>query len=643
MKTVKAKLTLIILSCLWILANFLTSCQKENRLNSPDGNVSVTFHINEGVPSYSLRYDGNSIFSNSHLGVVIDKKPYGKLSAESIEKSSFDETWQPVWGKVSSIRNRYNEWKIKLKETDPPHRSVTIIMRAYDDGIAIRYQIGKEDKSEEFTITDDLTHFNFTGNHTWWSANGERENLGPLPLSDLPENILTPMVIKYDSDYHVAIHEAAIFDFAKTTLTPAGVDFSLKSHISPSTGKSGDKTSWHVILLGHHPGDLIESNLLVNLNPPNKIDDSSWIEPGKSMWDWRVWGYVAPDGFEYGLNTESHRRFVDFAAEHNIRYMLLDADWYGPEFSETSDPTSARSGIDIENFMAYAKANNVKVLLYLNDVGAKKYGLENILSKFHEWGAAGVKYGFMIDKGQKKVRNTRKIVELCAKYNLLVDFHDNPIPPSGDRRTWPNLVTREYCHSQADAKKSYFPETAVSSAFINMIAGPLDMCNGWYGLNGAESRVKVFQPIPGTAAAETAKLIVFYSGLSVLPDAPEEYMKKSDLFAIIESLPDTYDEMRVLNGDIDGFITVARRKGDNWYVGSLTNREARTLEIPLTFLSEGVEYKALTGEDSPGTHYLNNKESYIVQEATVTSSSVIKVRMAPGGGFAMNLIKIDQH
>ncbi len=631
----------VLIYALWFLTIIFSSCQHEKVLNSPDGHVRVTFDIVEGLPVYSLGFDGKTIIENSPLGLIINNKPYQNLSIESIETSQIDETWQPVWGKVSMIRNRCNEWQVHLLEKNEQGRSLTIIMRAYDDGIAIRYQPGEAGDDEPFTVTEDLTHFNFTDDHTWWSANGENANLGPLPLSRAPENILTPMVIRCDRNRYLAIHEAGIYEFAKMTLTPSDDKFSLKSHMASSSGISGDKTSWRTILLGRHPGDLIESNLLVNLNPPCKIDDPSWVAPGKTMWDWRVWGYVAPDGFEYGLNTVSHKRFVDFAAGHNIRYMLLDADWYGPEFSETSNPTSARSGIDIEDFMAYAKAKNVKVLLYLNDVGAKKYGLENILSKFHEWGAAGVKYGFMRDKGQKKVRNTRKIVELCAKYDLLVDFHDNPIPPSGDRRTWPNLVTREYCHSQADAKKSYFPETAVSSAFINMIAGPLDMCNGWYGLTEAENRVKVFQPIPGTVAAETAKLIVFYSGLSVLPDAPEEYMKKADIFTIIESLPDTYDEMRVLGGDIDSYITVARRKGDNWYVGSLTNREARTLEIPLTFLARDVEYKALIGEDTPSTHYIDNKERYNVRDAMVTAASVIKAKLAPGGGFAMRLRPSD--
>jgi len=208
---------------------------------------------------------------------------------------------------------------------------------------------------------------------------------------------------------------------------------------------------------------------LVNLNEPCKIEDTSWIKPGKSLWDWRVWGYRAQDGFEYGLNTKSHKRLIDFASENNIQYLLIDADWYGSEFSETSDPTTSREGVDIVDCMQHAKSKNIGVILYLNDIGARKFGLERVLEQFSEWGASGVKYGFMRGSPEEKVRQTRKVVELCARYKLMVNFHDYPIPPSGDSRTYPNLVTKEFGHSQADAQRSYFPETAVNQPLINMM------------------------------------------------------------------------------------------------------------------------------------------------------------------------------
>jgi glycosyl hydrolase family 97 len=400
-------------------------------------------------------------------------------------------------------------------------------------------------------------------------------------------------------------------------------------------------TSWRVILAGKTPGDLLESNLLVNLNPPCKIEDTSWIKTGLSMWDWRVWGYTAPDGFVYGLNTSSHKRAIDFASENNIDFLLMDADWYGPEFSKNSDPTKSTKEIDIKENLRYAKEKGVGIILYLNDIGAKKFGLEWVLKQFSDWGAAGVKYGFMVGTGQQKVLQTRRIVELCAKYKLTVNFHDNPIPPSGDERTWPNVVTREYCHSQADAKYSYYPETAVSSAFINQLSGPTDMCSGWYGFEGNEVRSKVFRFIPGTVAAENAKLVVFFSGISVLPDAPEEYMRKADLFDFIKKLPNSFEEIKVLDGDIESFITVAKRAGENWYLGSLTTRKPRTITIKLDFLSQDTKYKATLFEDSRDTHFIKNRESYQLRQLDVTKDTELRVWLAPGGGNAILIEPVD--
>ncbi|MCD6347134.1 MAG: glycoside hydrolase family 97 catalytic domain-containing protein, partial [Bacteroidales bacterium] len=308
------------------------------------------------------------------------------------------------------------------------------------------------------------------------------------------------------------------------------------------------------------------------------------------------------------------------------------------EFSATSDPTSAREGVDIVEYMRYAREKKVGVILYLNDVGAKKFGLERVLKQFADWGAAGVKYGFMRGTAEQKVIHTRKVIELCAKYHLMVDFHDNPVPPSGDRRTWPNLMTKEFGHSQADAMKSYFPKTAVISPFVNMIAGPLDKCDGWFDLNTAQSRVKVFQEIPGTVAAEVAKLIVNYSGWNILPDSPEEYLKKDDLFDCIRKMPAQFDCFKVLDGQIGEYITVARGAGDNWFIGSLTNREARNINIDFSFLPDGESYQATFYEDAEATHFLKNKEAYQIRKQIVNSNTRLTIRMAPGGGHAIYLL-----
>jgi len=615
---------------------------QEHSINSPDGNISIIFSVKEDSPAYSVMRNERIILAPSRLGILLDQSYSGKFEVIDYKIQEINETYETVWWKNKGVKNHANEMTIFLKEIGGNNKKLNITFRAYDDGAAFRYEIPKQERLKEYVIEEDLSEFAFDDDYLWWSANGERDNLGPISLNILRESIFAPMVLELSKDLYVGIHEAAIYDFANFKIKKSRQNTLQCDLQGASKGVTGMKTSWRAIIIGERAGDLIESNLLVNLNPPCKIKDTSWIKPGRSMWDWRSWGYTASDGFTYGLNTPSHKRHIEFAAENNIQFLLMDADWYGPEFSENSDPTQANKEIDIEENMRYAKEKGVGIILYLNDVGAQKFGLERILKQFHEWGASGIKYGFMKASGQEKVLYTRKVVELCATYKLTVNFHDNPIPPSGDERTWPNVMTREYCHSQADAKYSYYPETAVSSSFINLMAGPVDMCNGWYAFEEAESRPKVFKFLPGTVAAENAKLVVVFSGVSVLPDAPEAYLEKADMFDFIKSLPTSFDEYKVLDGDVESFISVARRAGDNWYIGSLTTREPRTLKLKLDFLKPNVQYKAYLYEDATDTHFLDNREAFKIRKLEVDSTTELSVYLAPGGGNAIRIEKMSQ-
>ena len=613
---------------------------QEYRIQSPEGNISLSFVLINDAPTYLVDAYNKTVLTKSRLGLKLDKQLSEKFKIINQQYSEVNDSYETIWWKNKLIRNHANEMTISLEDLDKPGLKINITFRAYNDGVAIRYTIPDQPSFATFSILEDQTEFSFDDDYLWWSANGERDNLGPVSLNILPESVYAPMVLQLSEDLYVGLHEAAIYDFANFKFKKSRQNTLQCDLQGTSKARTGMHTSWRAIIIGENPGDLLESNLLINLNPPCKIKDTSWIKPGRSMWDWRTWGYNAQDGFIYGLNTPSHKRHIDFAAENNIQYLVMDADWYGPEFDENSDPTKSNKAIDIEENMRYAKEKGVGIILYLNDVGARKFGLERVLKQFHEWGASGIKYGFMRASGQEKVLYTRKVVELCAKYQLTVNFHDNPIPPSGDERTWPNIMTREYCHSQADAKYSYYPETAVSSSFINSMAGPVDMCNGWYAFEGAESRPKVFKFLPGTVAAENAKLIVVFSGISVLPDAPEAYLEKSDLFDFIKSLPTHFDDFKVLGGNIERYISVARRSGDSWFIGSLTTRESRTIALKFDFLDPNAKYKAYLYEDTRNTHFLDNRESYQVREIEVDSTTELSVYLAPGGGHAVRIERI---
>ncbi len=630
----------VFLVCIASLLFF--SCSKDHSIfYSPDENITLEVVLRDNTPFYTLLYHSDTIVTDSELGLILNRGKINFLGIEKIEEYTMDETWELVWGKYSSIRNNYTEITYSFESfLENSALQIMIQFRIYNDGLAIRYILPEQKCGDTFfTIEEDDTHFNFNSDHILWATNREMPNIGPVRISDFKEigkdELQTPVVFIADNDNYIGIHEADISNFAHIHLKKSEHEYGFRSTVLPSSGNYPDTTSWRVLLLGKSPGELIESNILENLCPPPLKNDFSWVMPGKSMWDWRVWKYVTDDGYEYGLNTDSHKRFIDFASENNIQYLLIDADWYGPEFSEDSDPVSAREGVNIQECMAYANEKNVGIILYLNDIGAKKFGLERVLKQFADWGAKGVKYGFMTGKGQEKVLHTRKVIELCAKYKLLVNFHDGPVPPSGDYRTFPNAITREYCHAQADAKRSYWPETAVSSVFINMIAGPLDMTNGWYGFDGAEKRERVFEFIPGTVAAETAKTVVFFSGLTVLPDAPEEYLKKDDIFDFIRRLPGKFEDFKVLQGEIGASVVIARKSGNDWFIGGLTNREERIVDVDTDFLDPGLNYLATLYKDAPDTHFIDNREAYSIEELSLEENDALQVRMAPGGGFAL--------
>lgn len=605
-------------------------------LASPGADCRITITEEDGMIMLSQKYKQTTLIDPSPLGLMVDGEDLSKNNRIiKVDSNNWDNTWKTVNGKFREVRNHYNEYRFFLERQNLfPYQ---IIFRCYDEGFAYRYHFPLHGGNDQIKLEAELTKINFAQDYNYWSYNGERHNLGPIQRSEqnLP-SALTPMVLRFKNGIHLAIHEAAIFRYAPFNLSAASEGFSVGFNVSETNDRLPVTTSWRTFMIAENAGDLIEYNLLVNLNESCKIEDTSWIRPGISMWDWRIWGYEAEhDDFLYAQNTSSHKRIIDFASSNNIDYLLIDADWYGSEFSSSSDPSAARQEVDIEQIMAYADKKDIGIFLYLNDVAANKYGLEAILQRFAAWGAVGVKYGFLRGSWEEKVRNTRKIVELCANYRLMVDFHDYPVPPSGDRRTWPNLMTKEYCHAQADARRSSYPETIVTAPFVNMLAGPIDTNDGWFDLDSAHSRVRVFREIPGTVSAEVAKLIVIYSGLRILPDSPEEYLKKSDLFDCIRKMPGQFDSYRVLSGEIGEYISVARKSGDQWFVGNITNRQARTITISLDFLEKDKSYLATFYQDQEETHFMHNKEAYQIKKDLVNSNTSLSISMAPGGGQAI--------
>ncbi len=657
---------LVFLNVVLFVAPAFVCAETPIELASPNGKLTVTLELNDGVPSWAVAYEGAPLIKPSRLGVQVDSARLGPLDSVAAEQTTHREPVETAWGKFAQYDDHYRQVSWTLREANGKQRTLRIVVRVYDQGMAFRYEFPKDGNwGEKVVLTDGATEFRFAGDSTAWAYHREHDPFGPQPLSKFHsgKGAELPMTVESAPDAYLAVLEAAILEQAPFRLTPvANGSTAFRATFPKSTLSAGGSTSWRVVLVGQQPGDLLTGPVLYCLNPPCAIEDTDWIKPGLAFWDWRAWGATTKDGFKYDLDMASWRRFIDFASENNVSYLVLDANWYGPEFEASSDPRTSRDHlvfqpdmtkpqiarkpapadwaepIDVPELIRYGKQRNVGIILYFNDIARFNYPFEEVLALYQKWGAAGIKYGFMKAKGQQKVLDTRKIVRLCAKYQLLCNFHDGPIPPSGDERTYPNYVTREFCHSQSDAMRVFSPTGFCEQVFVNMLAGPLDMCNGLYALeNPARDRPRIFTNVEATVAAETARILISYSGFSILPDCPEAYAEKADLFDFISRLPMTWDETRILHSSIGEFITTARRSGDRWYIASATNEQARTLPISLDFLEDGRTYSAILYEDAADSHFQTNREAYRVRRIQVTRDAEISAQMAPGGGHCLYL------
>lgn len=388
-------------------------------------------------------------------------------------------------------------------------------------------------------------------------------------------------------------------------------------------------------------GSLVDSHLLELLNPDpdGDYDFKSWVKPGVALWDWRING-AEVDGFTYGMNYVSWLRMIDFAYKNNIKYLVLDANWYGPEFESDSDPLKGDKVNDVKKIISYAKEKGIGIWLYLNDVGGREYPLEETLKNYSDWGAVGVKYGFMQGSSEEKNIRTQMITRLCAKYRLFINFHDGPVHPYGQMRTWPNALTREYCQAQLDGHKVFNPSTFVTSVFVNMIAGPIDMNNGMFDLRqGPTTRVDENTPVPSTVVSEAARTLIVFSGATIIPDIPEYYNKYPKLLQFISSQKMPWLESKTLDGSIGEYIVMMRETDDAYLVGAATNETERDISVKLDFLSDdNREYEAIIVEDGDGADYLTNREVVKSKRCSVKKNDIISVTLARGGGACI-LIK----
>ena len=610
---------------------------KVYEIKSPD--KKICFSVKVGSMNslmYKVSVNGKDIIDWSAMGYTYDPQYSCQVvdivDAPKVYKSK--DVWNPVWGKRSQVKDVFNFWSVNIPTASIGFMGLDV--RVYNDGVAFRMSALENNMYE-------YTDFSFAADYTAWYYNGERHNIGPEKLSDANGERLPLMTIKAADDLYLALHEA--------NLSPDGWPMRLRSEAGStrmsvipekiSDFKGEYVGAWRVLMVGKTPGDLVDSHLLELLNP-EPWGDYSWVRPGVYLWDWRIDGAVW-EGYHYGMNYDSWTRMIDFAANQGFQGLVLDANWYGPEFEKDSDPTKGDKARDVQRIIQYGNNKGVGVWLYLNDVAGTNYPIEETLAQYEEWGATGVKYGFMNGNPQQKNRKTQEITALCAKHHLMVDYHDYPVHPFGQMRTYPNAVTREYCKAQLDGRQIFQPKTFVTSTFVNMVAGPIDQNNGFLELHqGRTTRKDNNQEVPSTVTGEIARTLITWSGATVIPDIPEYYYKYPALLEFLSAEKQPWQESITLAGEIGEYIVMARQNKDgDWLIGAATNEDGRTLSVPLNFLKKG-KYTATVSTDADDTHYRTNRETYRTEDPQVVNrKSVLELKLAPGGGACV-LIKKDQ-
>ncbi|MDB4766971.1 glycoside hydrolase family 97 protein [bacterium] len=631
-------------------------------LRSPDGRIEVALDQRDGSLFYSVDFNGEQIVSSSQLG--LKASPDATLEIVEVTRSEGDQKWESVWG----IRKVHHDHFNAIEFTVAGDSAQTISFRAYNDGIAFRYALPRDATFKSKSYAHEASEISFvsakptawfpltpvlgsdaTDLNSWQDMKKDGKLGRNARYEGKPPVIRTPLTLKLSQKIYLSIHEAAVVQSNVAGLRLEGKTLTYNS--SPASN-GGRKTPWRTVVITNRPGGLLESSLSVNLNEPSKIEDTSWIKPGVTMWDWRNHGGHADDGFEYHLNTESYLRYINFAAQAGVEYVLIDAEWYGPERDTKSDPKTAIDAIDIEKICRYAEEKGVGIWLYINTIALKRFDMDATFQQYQKWGVKGIKQGF----GGAGVADL-EVVAKCAKYKLMYVRHESQ-KPTGVQRTFPNILSYEYVNSMLDSatRPSATPSRVINGLFIFGAAGPVDRSCGLFDLDSYIAREKCHRQIPATVVSQAAQCLLYPSGLLTLPDIPDAYLRKADLFEFIAQLPMNWDQTKVLDAEIGKHITLARQSGDQWFVGSLTDEEGRHADIKLDFLQEGVDYDVTLYQDAPDAHYeyfgpMNKREArikkqkleprktrrelYEVKKITAKKNDIVNAVLAPGGGHCM--------
>jgi len=647
---------------------------------SPNGRNKVGVATYQGQLFYILSRDGRSIVLPSLLGFEFKNAPpiRDSLRITGQARRSHDETWTQPWGEVARVRDHHNELRVSVIETKAPGRKFDVVFRVFDDGVGFRYEVPAQPALGQFVITNELTEFQLADDaKSWWiPSNRSRLDRSEMLYSSSPvsviDSIQTPLTMATrDGKTFIVIHEANLVDYARMNLRGPRMDNrTLHAALAPLSGP--DKvightpfvTPWRTIQLADRAADLSPSVLSLNLNPPNVLGDVSWIKPMKYVGIW--WGMhintmTWSSGPKHGATTENTKRYIDFAAANGFGGVLVegwntgwDGDWI--QNRNAFSFTQAYPDYNLPELASYAKSKGVKIIVHNETSGGiQNYErqLEAAFAMYHSLGLDAIKSGYVTDTtaegyshhSQFMVNHYRKVIETAAKYHIMLDVHE-PIHDTGERRTYPNMMSREGARGQEynawGGEGGNPPEHETNLYFTRLLAGPMDFTPGIFDLliergTGRPRRVDESRPRT-TLAKQLALYVVIYSPLQMAADLPENYVGKP-AFQFIRDVAVDWETSKTIDGKIGDYVIVARKaKGnDDWFLGAITDEEGRTFNVPLSFLTPGRKYVAEIYADGPGANWASNPLSVSISKRNVDSNTSLSVVLAPGGGQAVRI------
>ncbi len=644
---------------------------------SPGRVIEVCVAVADGRATYEVSRNGAPVIAPSTLGLTFGGEPDARYTAiTAVRRSASDSSWEQPWGEQRVIRDNHAELSVGLAGDTPLNRAVEVTFRLFDDGIGFRYGYGAVPAGEAVAVTADRTQFHTIGAYQawWYEALGQERDEYLYSQTDARRITIaeTPLTLKGENGLYLSLHEAALVDFPSMLLAGDGAG-TLTAKPMPWPGgvlakKTGPFTTpWRTILITDSAAALADSRMELNLNEPNRLGDVSWFKPGKYIgvwWEMHLDKSTWSSGPRHGATTANVKRYIDFAAKYGFDGVLAegwnrgwDGDWTAN--GDTFDFTHSYPDFDIAAITAYARAKGVKLIGHHETGGAVvnyERQLEDAMRFYARYGVSVVKTGYVrhsgdiVDEdggrewfaGQYMVRHNLKVAEVAAKYRVAIDAHE-PVKDTGLRRTYPNMVSREGARGQeynAWGNPTNPPEHMVILPFTRLLGGPMDFTPGIFDVEHGQTDVT--RRVQSTLATQLAEYVVVYSPIQMAADLPENYEKHPDAFRFIRDVPTDWEVSRTLQGEIGDFIVVARQargQGD-WYLGAITDENARTLAQPLSFLAPGRRYEAQVYEDGPDADYRTNPLSFRTRRQVVTRDDVLSFAMAPGGGAAVRFKRL---